>query len=237
MHDFAHGALSTNRYALHRIFSKGAQVTHPAAFRVALPSLFGPEGSTPKAARPRGPPASASTDNALALSWRPAKNAAGGPRQRRFPLQFSPLWNPPFLIPPFKADHAKGGKPQGDTARLLSREDVRRPTGCRDHSAASPLRHGPRRAGRVGRGSAGVPRPALLRPFVESAFPMIGRPGEAPFQRSEVRALPSLFFPFSPRRFGNPGESLPCGSSRRSRPAGPPARKVKEKGNHRREMP
>ncbi len=63
--------------------------------------------------------------------------AAGGPGNAVSPFSFPPL-ETPFPDSPFQADHAKGGKPQGDTARLLSRQDKRRPTGCRDPSAAWP---------------------------------------------------------------------------------------------------
>jgi hypothetical protein len=92
-------------------------------------------------------------------------------RERRRPTLFPPIsfppLEPPLPAPPFKPEHAKGGKPQGATARRLHRRGwfgvgpfptpaaPRRPPGCRFHSAAqSPLRHGPRWAGRWGRPGA-----------------------------------------------------------------------------------
>ena len=108
--------------------------------------------------------------------------AAGGVGQRCFPPSVFPLWKPPFLIPPFKKELTKGGKPQGAPARRNYGADggmeplslhalhglrqaqalpsaPRRPTGCRRHSAAHPpLRHGPRRAGRFGRPGSGCGR-------------------------------------------------------------------------------
>lgn len=45
-------------------------------------------------------------------------DAAGGGWDMRFPPSFFPLWKPPFRLPPFQADHTKGGKPQGDKGRI-----------------------------------------------------------------------------------------------------------------------
>ena len=41
------------------------------------------------------------------------KSAAGGPDQRCFPPSVSPLWNPPFLIPPSNSNTPKGGNRRG----------------------------------------------------------------------------------------------------------------------------
>ncbi len=43
----------------------------------------------------------------------PQKSAAGGPDQRCFPPSVSPLWNPPFLIPPSNSNTPKGGNRRG----------------------------------------------------------------------------------------------------------------------------
>jgi hypothetical protein len=41
------------------------------------------------------------------------KSAAGGPDQRCFPPSVSPLWNPPFLIPPSNSNTPKGENRRG----------------------------------------------------------------------------------------------------------------------------
>ena len=88
-------------------------------------------------ARWRQPEPRARPTNAPARRGRRRKgdSRGGRHRQRRFPLQFSPFGNPLSRFP-LSADHAKGGKPQRDTARLhpRPRNAALRVAGC--HSAA-----------------------------------------------------------------------------------------------------
>jgi len=109
------------------------------------------------------------------------------------PHQFSPLWNPPFpvrfanrpdlfgVIPPFKKELTKGGKPQGAPARRNHGADggmeplslhaphglrqaqalpsaPRRPEGCRRHSAAHPPLRLALKGWRFGRAGSGCGR-------------------------------------------------------------------------------
>ena len=69
----------------------------------------------------------------------PQKNAACGPDQRCFPPSVSPLWNPPFLIPPSNSNTPKGGNRRGQQRGVF--------TGAAEETAGplSPLGAAPRR--------------------------------------------------------------------------------------------
>ena len=137
------------------------------------------------------------------VTRRPLEERGGRPRATLFPPSVFPLWKPPFLIPPFKQESAKGGKPRGATARRLFRRglDPLGPQPQRGRAPPpsglpvplrrlSPVAPGPRGAGRVGRSCAGGPAgrtaPALQgRRAVKPCFP--SPPGASAVLRRESR--------------------------------------------------
>ena len=115
------------------------------------------------------------------------------------PISFPPFGNPPFLIPPPNSNPPKGGKPQGALARrplwrgwgnrgapLPPRSRAPPPFGFPDPlRRLSPLRLGPRGAGRVGRAGEG----SFLtppQPFMEFA--------SSPFEKSGSSLSPRCAF-------------------------------------------
>ena len=92
----------------------------------------------------------------------PHRRARRADRECQFPPQFSPLWKPPFPDPPSKLESTKGGKTAGGTGTAAVMARLKKPRGpsppAEPRAAAlrvpgplrrlSPLRQGPRGAGR-----------------------------------------------------------------------------------------
>ena len=107
---------------------------------------------------PRIPPFAPAVDALRAVD---TGSAASGPLNAVSPHQFSPLGNPPFLIPPPNSNTPRGGNRRGqqrggfngaagEPAGPLSPRGAapRRPSGCQGHHAAhTPLRRGPQGPG------------------------------------------------------------------------------------------
>ena len=168
----------------------------------------------------------------------PHGRARRAARKCQFPPQFSPLWKPPFPDPPSKLESTKGGQTAGGTgtaavmARLKSprgplspRSRAPPPYGFPGHSAAwTPLRRGPRGAGRVrlcGEGSFLTPphtvMEALRFPSPNSPLaPYAPRRGAARWfaGRAGLRAR-------APPQTEEGGDPLPPRARSRRRPALP----------------
>ena len=114
----------------------------------------------------------------------------GGPNNASSPHQFSPLWKPPFPDPPSKLESTKGGETAGGTGTAASMARLKKPRGpsppAEPRAAAlrvpgplrrlSPLRLGPRGAGRVGRAGEGsfLTPPQPFKEFASSPFEKSG---------------------------------------------------------------
>jgi hypothetical protein len=125
----------------------------PAFAGLVLAGRNGSCQSPPSVRAQNSAPTAVGTCHAPCFNGPPApqKSAAGGPDQRCFPPSVSPLWNPPFLIPPSNSNTPKGENRRGqqrgvstgaaeETAGPLSPRGAapRRPSGCQCHSAACP---------------------------------------------------------------------------------------------------
>ena len=100
--------------------------------------------------------------NLDALRAGPHRRARRADRECQFPPQFPPLWKPPFPDPPSKLESTKGGETAGGTGTAASMARLKKPRGpsppAEPRAAAlrvpgplrrlSPLRQGPRGAGR-----------------------------------------------------------------------------------------
>jgi hypothetical protein len=180
------------------------------------------------------------------------KIAAGGPGNASSPLSFPPFGNPPFPAtggpsadPPSKLESTKGGETAGGTGTAACMARLKSPPGPQPQRSRapppfgfpdplrhlSPLRQGPRGAGRVGRAGEGSfltpPQPVMefaSSPFEKSGSSLSPRCAFSPPEGAGALVL---------RRRAGPARKSAC-KTRQGRSPEPPWRRAccPAAGNH-----